>query len=378
MSGIIFYTECYRIFFRKTNLLVLFVAILATLFMTTGRSVWGEVVIQQGQEYHNEEAIALNREIAAEFSGILTEETVKAIGEKYGEPVFYLTYGLRWSYLEAAAASGGNDNYCNRFVYWMFGENVIGEDEKETYALQKNLADNPYLQGNYTFGYAGDGWTGYWNHFMLAYILACIVILIALAPIFSEDYSLHTSDIFLPTAKGRLTLWRTRIAVAGLFTSAAYWLVCGAAFLLILFFYGSDGLSVSCRFAEMPVFWADDATPVGKAILQLYLCGWFAILVLAALVCALSAKCRQPFLSLISAALLFAAPFAIDRLLLDVLAQNLVIKYLHFVCYSSTIYYPFMFLEAPDSKRLLITGIAVAAALAGTIGGAVSYCRHQT
>lgn len=378
MSGNIFFTECYKIFFRRTNLLVLSAAIFAAFFMGMGRSVWSEVVIHQGQEYHKKEAIDLNKEIAAEFTGILTEETARAIVEKYGEPVFFLKYQLRWSNLEAAVASGGSDNYCSRFIYWMFGESGMGEDGEITYTLQENLADNPYLQGDYFFGYAGDGWTRYWDHFMFPYMLVCIIIVIALAPIFSEDYSLGISDIVLPTAKGRFTLWRTRIAAAGFFTSIAYWLVCGTTFLQMLFFYGSDGLNVSCRFAEMPIFWTDDAAPAGKAILQMYLCGWFAVLVLAALVCALSAKCRQPFLSLISSALVCAAPFAIDRLLLDALMQNLFIQYLHVICYSSTIYYPFMFLQAPDSRRLLITGIAAAAALAGTVGGVISYCRHQT
>lgn len=378
MSGKLFWMECRRIFFKKTNLFVLFVSLLAVLVMGASRTLWGESVIDHGQIYYRKDAIALNREIAAEFSGTLTESTVRAIADQYEASEFYMKYHLRWANLEDAASSGSSDNYCNRFIYWMFGETVTDENGETAYVLPENLSDNPYLQGDYVFGYAGNGWTGFWDHFMVPYMLVAILIIIALAPMFSEDYSLHISDIVLPTYKGRLALWGTRITAACFSSTIYYWLVCGTTFLQMLYLYGPDGLKVSCLLADMPIYWLDNAAPLWKVIIQLYLCGWFAILVLTIVVCAVSAKCRQPFLSLIYAALSFIAPFAIDRFLLDALNQNKIVMSLHWICYSSAPYYPFMFLGAPDGKRLLITGIAAAAALAGAVGGAIHYCRHQT
>lgn len=372
-----FRTEMYRILSRKTTLAAMLVTLLVVLYYNLGNSVWGEGVIDKGVIFRGKEAIARDQEIAAEFSGPLTEVTVKAIWEKYGAPVNYANRNTSPEAMTKAAAGGGNDNYCNCFVAWKFCEEMQGENGQVTYVLREDLSGDPYLQGNYIFGYAGNSGISYWDSFLVAYVLAGIVIIIALCPMFSEDFAYRTADIILPAEKGRVPLWRVRMITGGCFATFFYWLICGLLLVQFLIFYGSDTLKVSCKLAGMPMYFQKGDMPLGTAIGILYLCGWFSTLVLSILVQAVSARCRQSFSSLVRSLVIYIGPFALMRVVLDMFPMGRVNVFLHYICYSMPFSYPGTFLEAPLSSKLLLTGLTAAAALLGLGLSAIWYCRHQ-
>lgn len=368
--------EIYRILSRKTGLVAMAAGFLFILYYTMGNTVWGEGLVDGGRIYYGAQAIARDKEIAAEFAGPLTEETVREIWEKYGPPVNYANRSTTMEGLEAAAATGGSDNFCNRFVAWRFGEETVGEDGEITYVLEEGWTGSRYLQGDYVFGYTGgSGW--YWDIFMMAYQLSYVAIIVFLSPMFSEDYAYRTADIILPTAKGRLTLWKKRLAVGCGLASAYYWLVCGSVFLLYLACYGAGGLEASCAVAGLPVFLATDYIPMWKGLLQLYLCGWLGALVLAVTVCAVSAASRKSFSSLVRSLALYIGPFALLRLVLDMLPMGRLNTLLHYICYSMPFSYTGTFANAPDNSRLLLTATALSAALLGAAYGAYRYCHYQ-
>ena len=130
-----FRTEIYRILSRKVGVAAMLAGLLLLLYMAMGITVWGEGLIDEGRIYYGARAIARDKEIAAEFAGPLTEDTVRAIWEKYGPPVNCAMRSTTMESLRDAAASGGNDNYCNRFVAEHFGTQVQGEDGRITYVL---------------------------------------------------------------------------------------------------------------------------------------------------------------------------------------------------------------------------------------------------
>ena len=371
-----FRAEIYRVLSRKAGLAAMFAGFVFILYFTMGNTVWGEGLIDEGRIYHGEEAIRRDKEIAAEFSGPLTEGAVRAIWEKYGPPVNYASRSTTKEGMEAAAATGGNDNYCNRAMTSLFGEEVVGEDGKVTYVLAEGWTKSRYLQGGYTFGYTGSS-SWYWDRFMMAYQLAYLAIIVFLSPMFSEDYAFRTADIILPTARGRFRLWRLRLAVGCFVASAYYWLACGSIFLLYIAYYGIEGLAVSCGLAGVPMFFPEDACPMGKGLAMLYLCGWAAALVLAVLVCAVSAVSRNSFSALVRSLALYAVPFAFMRLVLDSLPMGRVNALLHIVCYSMPLSFCGTYVEASHGGRWLMAAVALAAALLGAAAGARRYCRHQ-
>ena len=370
-----FRTEIYRILSRKVGVAAMLAGLLLLLYMAMGITVWGEGLIDEGRIYYGARAIARDKEIAAEFAGPLTEDTVRAIWEKYGPPVNCAMRSTTMESLRAAAASGGNDNYCNRFVAEHFGTQVQGEDGRITYVLAEGWNESACLDGTYIFGYAGTG--TYWDRFLMAYVLAHISIIVLLSPVFSEDYAYRTADIILPTVNGRFTLWRRRMAVGCALASACYLLAGGSVLLQHIACYGTEGFGVSSRIAGMPMFFGKDYLPMGTALRELYLCGWLSSLAVAVLTCSVSALCRQSFSSLVRSLLVYIGPYAFLRLVLDALPMGRINALLHYLCYSAPISYPGTFSEAPGNDRLLLTAMALAVTLSAAALGAYRYCNHQ-
>lgn len=370
-----FRMEGYRILSRKVGLAAMAVSLLTVWYFALGNTIWGEGLIDEGRIYYGAGAIARDMEIAAEFAGPLTEDTVRAIWEKYGPPVNCAQRNTSMEGLEAAAKTGGSDNYCNRFVAERFGQQVQGEDGRATYVLAEGWTESAYLSGEYIFGYTGS--REYWDRFLLAYVLAHISIIVLLSPMFSEDYAYRTADIILPTAKGRLALWARRMGVACALASVCFLLPCGSVFLEHVACYGAEGLGASSWIAGLPVFFGKGHVSMGEVLAALYLGGWLSSLIVAALTCAVSACCRHSFSSLVRSLLLYIGPYIFMKLVLDGLPVGFVNILLHYFCYSFPFSYPGMFLEAPDKDRLFMTAIALSIALLGAALGANRYCRHQ-
>ncbi len=371
-----FKAEMYRLLSKKVAVAAMLVALFFIIYFTMGNTVWGEGLIDDGEIYHGTAAIAKDKEIAAEFTGPLTEETVRAIWEKYGPPINYYSRSTTLEGMREAAAKGGNDNYCNRFVARKFGEVVKDEEGETTYVLAEGWTESRYLQGDYMFGYTGSS-SWFWDRFLLAYILAHIAIIILLCPMFSEDYACRTADIILPTAKGRFFLWRLRMGVGCLLATAYYWLACGSIYLLYIVYYGTAGLEVSCGLSGIPVFYLEDSMSMGKGLLILYLCGWFSALVVAVVTCGISAGCRQTFSSLVRSLFFYIGPFAFREIVLDSLPMGVVNSLLRSVCYGMPLSYPGAFAEAPGGARVFLTAMGLAAALIGAGAGVWGHCRHQ-
>ena len=204
-----FRTEMYRIFSRKVFLTALAAALIITAYYSFF-AVWDEGVIDGRDVYLGRAAVLKDKEIAAQFEGPLTEETVRAIWDKYGAPVNYGGRGSTRAYLEGLAGEGRYDNYCNRFVARLFAERVENEDGELSFVLRENLSEDPFLSGEYVFGYVGEGWTRYGggDWFLIPLMMSSIVIIIALSPAFSEDYAFRTADITAGKDWGLGARWR--------------------------------------------------------------------------------------------------------------------------------------------------------------------------
>lgn len=367
--------ELYRILSRRITLLAL-VAAAAFLFYYGHLQIWEESVIENGEVYLRDEAVSRDRIITEEFAGPLTEEAVRAIWEKYGAAVNQEYYITEES-LSQLARQGGNDNYCNRLVTRLFTQRIAQEDGTFTYVLPDDLSESHYLDGSYSFGYAGKGWIWYWEQFLVIIVMVSIVITIAFSPVFSEDYALRTADIILSTAKGRLQIWLLRTGVGFLFASVCYWLICGIAFLQQYLYYGPEGLYVSCGLTQMPYYWMEDSAPLWKALLILHLGGWFSLLVLILQIQAISAKCKSSFVSLLWSLAVYLGPIFIVELVLNNLPFSELNNWLKKICYSMPLSFSGMYLQAPPSgKQVLLLFALIAAVLAGGVGAA-GWCRHE-
>lgn len=369
--------EIYRIFSRR-----LVVAALLFCLLFEGLygmfQVWDEVLVEDGRVYRYHmgqyrEAILRDREIAEEFAGPLTEQTVRDIWQKYGSPCEDVVNSKEQEY----AGEGRNYNCCNTLIAERFCDYEEGEDGVRGYSLEENLSESRYLRGDYWFGYAGGGWYWYTDDFLTVFVILCLVIILAVSPSFTEDYVRRTVNCILPSVDGRGRCWRTRVLAGGVFSTALYWLASALHFGQRLFFYGATGLRVSCGLTSVPMFWERDSEPVWKAILLYHLCCWLAVLALTVIVQCVSAVSRQSFLSLLCSLLLYIGPFAFMRIILNSLPLGWLNIQLCRIIYSLPFSYGGMMLNAPpDSQRFMTCCLAAVTLLCGILG-ARAWCRHQ-
>jgi len=367
--------EIYRILSRKITLIALSVAAVFSIYYGCF-SFWDEVVIDNGEIYWKGQAVAADRQAAEEFTGTLTEETVRMIWEKYGEPV-NADRMLREEDLQKLLRQGAYDNCCNRFVSRMFTNEVLQEDGTIVRVLQEDLSESLYFDGSYVFGYAGEGWNWYWDHFLIIFVMVSLVVIIGFSPVFSEDYAFRTADIILPTVRGRFQVWRTRVCAGFLLASVYYWVMCGIAFLQNYLFYGTDGLFVSCAFTGVPYYFRENSAPLWKALLILHLGGWFSLLVLVLQIQAISSRCKSGFGALLWSLAAYLGPLTVIRLILDNLPVIRVIIWMKYFGYSMPLSFSGMYVQAPPLHKRVFLVIALSMAAAAAVAGVVSWCRHQ-
>lgn len=368
-----FKTELYRIFSRKTAVLAMLLAMFLTIFYSVMNSYGSEAVVDGGVVYQHGAAIQRDKEIAAEFSGPLTEEKVSAIWEKYGAPG--INHITTEEHLLELAQNGVNDNFCNRFVARLFCKEVTDETGNITFVLRDDLSESPFLQGSYIFGYTGEGWQWFSDTFLLFWIMVCLVILIALCPTFSDDYSLRTADIILPTAKGRFPLWRTRLGAGWCFATLFYWTSGILLFAEQWSFYGLEGLRVSSDLAGQ--FLYGETPPLWAAIAMMYFGGYLALSVLVAMAMAVSVFCRHTFLSLVWCLAFYLGPFALMRILLDQLPGTLLNVLLHRIIYGLPLSFALVILNAPPVQRWFLLGVEGVLMVVCVFSGILGWCRHQ-
>lgn len=369
--------ELYRIFSRKITLLALVVATAFLVYYGTFR-IAEETVIDDGAVYQYGEAVTRDKRIAEEFAGPLTIETVQAIWEKYGVSA-NPENAVRKEELLELAKQGGYANYCNDFVTGMFTDRITLDNGEEALVLKgkEELAENRYLDGSYTFGYVGKGWSWYWDQLLMTLVLISIVVIIAFSPVFSEDYAFRTADMILPTVRGRLRLWGQRTGAGVLFASVYYWIMSGYAFLMTYIIYGGEGLSVSCGLTFLGYDWTRDSDPVWKAILVMQLAGWFSILALVLQIQAISSKCKSSFMSLLWSLAAYLGPIAVVNILLNNIPFNALVKWLKYFCYSMPLYFAGMYTQAPLPSKKVLLLFALPVAVAAAALGMAGWSRHQ-
>lgn len=229
--------ELYKIASRK----ILWAGMLL-LLLFTGWRLKSETdnysVTIDGQVYRGQEAIEKDRELTAAYAGILTEDKVQKIYHDFG---FF-------HYDETSGTNAGN--FCSRFVTEkMTNYKTDAADSPENIAFyedddwERNVA--PLLNGTVRFDYTY-GWNDFRECFSFLTIIVLFILLItALSPSFSEEYSLKTTGMLLTTRRGKQSGIWMKMAAAFSLASVIYCLFTGFLFLLYLNVFGTQGLDAS-------------------------------------------------------------------------------------------------------------------------------------
>lgn len=294
--------EIYKIASRKIiwcGILLLMAFLAFRLYMAVQNDY---SVTIDGQTYYGKEAIRKDQELAEKYAGPLTAEKVQEIYDEYG---FFSRDQETWD---------SKGNFCNQFITEkMTNYNMIGgENPEEIQFFEGEEWENnaaPLLKGDLQFDYVY-GWDDFRETYGITVILMLSVILIiGLSPVFSEEYSLRTADILLTTRRGKKGGIWMKILAAESFSLAAYVFMSAYMWLLYYSVFGTQGLDASPVMIGIANygFCPDE---IGEFFLFLFGLGMAGILLLSALVLAVSAICKSSFMTVVISLVIFAIPVA--------------------------------------------------------------------
>ena len=170
-------------------------------------------------------AVKIDKEIAAKYEGILTDEKVQQMMSDFA-PTHDL-HGLNAMYLyQNATQSAAFSRFSDKEGNWngLSVSDVFGNEEIK-------------------IGYV-DGWLSTSKNIVRFFIALALAVIIMLAPIFSGEYE-GVDNIILTSKYGKTKCATAKVA-AGILTTA---LVAAFNLLLALIFYGTEGLDCSILFA---------------------------------------------------------------------------------------------------------------------------------
>ena len=228
--------------------------------------------------------------MAAEYEGILTEEKARSILERFAPGT---QDGGLWTV-----------NSIYNAVQHFFG-NLDGSWNGLTVeeAFPDYQGEEPLILG-YT-----DGYTGFIMMGMYLMVTLGFVLIIALSPVFSEEYSRGTDALILASRYGKSRCSRAKILAAFLFTL----LTVGICFLVMIVLFaagfgltgGDSSIQLNSRDLLYSLPYSMTCLEAAASCLVLWLAG---ALILTALTLILSAVCRTPFLTLIAVLTLYLLP----------------------------------------------------------------------
>lgn len=280
-----------------------------------------------GQLYNGQEAIEKDKDLTAGYAGILTEEKVSQIYNDFG---FYY-------YDEKQDLMVGN--YCNQYITrQMTNFNQIDTQKPENIKFlggdswEQNAA--PLLRGNIRFDYAY-GWNDLKETFSFLMITVLFVLfIIGVSPVFSDEYTKNTADILLTTKRGAKSGIWLKMTASFCLSAVIYCIFTAILWLLYQSVYGTQGLNASAVLIGVPL--ADFGS---GSILQFFLYAFFlglaALLLLISMTLAISAMCRNAYLTLIISIAVFLLPYvwmeALSIILAPFLSTRLLKAISHFM-----------------------------------------------
>lgn len=299
--------EIYKIASRRllwTGLLLFLAFISLRLF--SGRDYYSVTI--DGQIYRGQEAIAKDQALTAGYAGILTDEKVRRIYEDFG----FCYYDA-----DTDAKSG---NFCSEFITnYMTNYNQIADTGRTGVSEVQNIRflqgeaweqrAAPLLNGTVRFDYAY-GWNDLKETYTVTTMMALFVLfIIGLSPVFSEEYMLRTAPILLTTQHGKRNAIWIKMSAAFSFAAVLYTAVSVYLWLIYRNVYGTQGLDASPALIGItPAAYCP--ADIRTFFLFAFGLGLMGILLLTSITLAVSALCRNSFLTVVISLTLFLLPYA--------------------------------------------------------------------
>lgn len=244
-------------------------------------------------------AIPMAKEIAAAYSGPVTDEKVRAIVE---------TFDMPDAFWEASAIDPSREAYCSHNLMYdtLSSHGFVNPDGSYSgRTIQEELGP---LAPEMILGYS-TGWECTINLLIYTFLLAGCILVIIVAPVFSEEYTSHMDALILSGIHGRRKCALAKIISSYLIALTGSVLCLALCTLTFLAIHGFAGWDSSVQLGELGIF---DKTPFLLNWLQAYglaCIAWLGgMLVLTSIVLVVSALAKGSFSALVIAFTIYALP----------------------------------------------------------------------
>ena len=228
--------ELYKICSKKLFLFSA-AASLAILLLYMYSAVIDRTTTINGVKYSGFQAVKMDQQITAEFSGELTDEKLTRIVEKYGFP----------SGVEERHYGFLDSNYLNDFVMEYFSDGYFrGYDDyqvatrtypiAETVLGQASAATGKPLQLEYTYG-----WQVFYDVLGIGCILGMALMLLSLSPVYADESWQNTRHLLFTTKEGKHRDIAAKIAAGMTAAVSIFVVIVLVDFLFVACIYGLRG-----------------------------------------------------------------------------------------------------------------------------------------
>lgn len=306
----LFRDELYKITSRRVIKICFAAAVLIELFCILTGGVLLERSVVDGVTYRGVAAIKKDREITEKYEGALTDEKVEAIAAEYGLLYFDAkNFNEEYNFLNDLIFNNGLcDGYVESWSDLQQPSHTVPIAQTEMGKVCGAAGVQPTLSYD-------RGWVIISVQLGIAGILACVLLMMAVTPVFAEEYSSGTANIVLATVHGRKKDIAARFGAAFVFSLGTFALLAGFIVAVCGLFYGFDGSG--CLYGLHGVWDLGVSGGVrvglltwGAYVLIQIVFSVAALLMLTAFSLFASAVCRTPFVALIVTALFFVMPGA--------------------------------------------------------------------
>ena len=223
------YFELRKIFSKRLSMVTLIGILLFSALLSFSTYQNKYAFDQNAGEGSGKAAVEIDKEIAAKYEGILTDEKVRQMMSDFA-PTSDL-HGLNAAYIyQNAMQSAAFSRFSDLNGNWngLSVSDVFGNEEIK-------------------IGYV-DGWLSTSKNMVRVFIVLALAVIIMLAPIFSGEYE-GVDNIILTSKYGKTKCATAKVAAGILTAILTTALVAAFNLLLALIFYGTEGLDCSILFA---------------------------------------------------------------------------------------------------------------------------------
>lgn len=261
----LFRMELYKILRRRPWWGCLAAAALVLGVWLTGWVVNTDTVID-GVRYTGLEAIRKDREVAQQWEGTLTMEKLYEIIDTYGLAV---NEGADWE-------SPRSGNWVSRYATDLVTDFSMGRDDHTTaaflgagepsmIALRERLAQyEPHFCYMDQVDFLCEALMG-------VNVIVVLLVILGLAPVFTEEYQQKTASVLLTCAKGKEEVLRAKLFASLAFAEGLFVLADGIILGGLLLIYGTDGMFAGASL----ISWFDFGRYAGCIVWQVFLINFF-------------------------------------------------------------------------------------------------------